>query len=290
MNIINSEIKKHDIETQISELLFLDKSLDLSIEWGMNHILFAPSKRIRPLLVLESNMVFDPIDDDSYVLAAAVELVHTYSLVHDDLPCMDNDELRRGVKTLHTYKGEAFGVLAGDALLTRVFDILSKYIKVEKLPAILRLFGEKSGYTGMIKGQILDMEAEDQKLSIENINIINYYKTANLIQLAMMAGAINGGASATDLVVIEELGKYIGFIFQIQDDILDIIGDSAVLGKQTGSDDRNNKSSIPLVAGLDKAKELIAEYKEISVNLIDKLPGNNNFFRELINFLVTREK
>jgi len=124
----------------------------------------------------------------------------------------------------------------------------------------------------------------------EAMELSSYYKTANLIQLAMMAGAINGGASATDLVVIEELGKYIGFIFQIQDDILDIIGDSAVLGKQTGSDDRNNKSSIPLVAGLDKAKELIAEYKEISVNLIDKLPGNNNFFRELINFLVTREK
>ncbi len=290
MNIINSEIKKLAIETKMSEFLFIHKSLDLSIEWGMNHILFAPSKRIRPLLVLESNSVFGSIDDDSYVLAAAVELVHTYSLVHDDLPCMDDDALRRGVKTLHTYKGEAFGVLAGDALLTRVFNILSHYSKVEKLPVILAMFGEKSGYNGMIKGQILDMEAEGKKLTIENINTINYYKTANLIQLSMMAGAINGGAKAADLVVIEELGKYIGFIFQIQDDILDIIGDSAVLGKQTGSDDKNNKSSIPLVSGLDKAKELIAEYKEISLNLIDKLPGNNYFFRELINYLVNRDK
>lgn len=290
MNIINSEIKKLNIEDNIRKVLFFENPDFLSLEWGMNHITFAPSKMIRPLLLLESNLIYNPLDNDSYLLASAVELVHTYSLVHDDLPCMDNDDLRRGVKTLHNYKNEAYAVLVGDALLTRVLDILSEISKTEIIGKILKVFGEKAGYKGMIKGQILDMDGEGKKLSTEEINIINYHKTANLLQLSLIAGAINGKASSEDIKLMEELGNYIGIIFQLQDDILDIQGNSEILGKNTGSDDKNNKSSIPLIAGINETKKIINDYKIKSIELINKLPSNKDFFISLIDYLISREK
>jgi geranylgeranyl diphosphate synthase, type II len=290
MDIASKEIERLKIEEILKEILYFSNAKEHSIEWGMNYITFSPSKRIRPLLLLESNIAFSQIDKDSYILSSALELIHTYSLVHDDLPCMDDDELRRGVKTLHVIKSEAYAVLVGDALLTRSFGLLSGYSKIEKLPEILKYFHEKSGEKGMILGQILDMEGEGKNLNIEEINTINENKTGRLLQLSLILGAINGNADKKRIETMEKLGFFIGHIFQLQDDILDIIGDKNLLGKNTGSDEKNQKSSIPLILGIEKTREIILDCKEKALELINKLPENRIFFMEFLEFLINRKK
>ena len=291
MNIeIEKEKKRLKIEKELKNILFFKDAKKDTIQWGMNYIAFSPSKRIRPLLLIESNLVFSPIDKDSYILACAIELIHTYSLTHDDLPCMDDDDLRRGVKTLHKIKNEAYALLVGDALLTRGFGILSKYSKKDILPKIIDIFYKKAGCSGMIYGQMLDIEGEGENLGIEAINEINRHKTGALFELALMSGAINGDASQKDLINIERLGAAIGYIFQLQDDILDIIGDDKVLGKRTGSDEKNKKSSIPLIIGVKESEKMLYKYMDQAIGYIKKLPSNRDFFYKLLDFIIKRKK
>ncbi len=290
MNYIEAEIKKFKIEEKIKKLLYFKKPGKHSIEWGMNHITFAPSKRLRPLLLLESNLAYGKIDDDAYILCAALESIHTYSLVHDDLPCMDNDDLRRGVKTLHKIENEAYAVLAGDALLTNGFGTLAKYSKTGKLGKILALFNEKAGFSGMILGQLLDLQGENKKLKSSQMNEINRNKTGTLFELSIMLGAINAGADGKSLKTAEKLGETLGLLFQLKDDILDITGDEKTMGKTRGSDEKNKKSSIPLVIGLEKAEIILGKYREDLSRLIDRLPSNRDFFHKLAQFIIEREK
>ncbi len=288
MKFIEREIKKLKIEEELRSLLFIKNTKKYSIEWGMNYITFSPSKRIRPLLLLESNLIFSSIDKDSYILASAIELIHTYSLVHDDLPCMDNDDIRRGVKTLHKMKDEAYALLVGDALLTRGFGILSKYSKKDILPQIIELFHKKAGYAGMIYGQILDMEGEGKNLEIEAINEINKHKTGALFELVLIIGAMNGKANYDDLENIKKLGTAIGYIIQLKDDVLDIIGDDKILGKKTRSDEKNKKSSIPLIIGVKESEKLLLKYKNLAIGYIENLSSNKDFFYRLIDFIIER--
>jgi geranylgeranyl diphosphate synthase type II len=290
MEYIKKEIIKFQIETKLKNILFYENTERHSVKWGMNYITFSPSKRIRPLLLLESNFVFSKLDEDSYILSAALELIHTYSLVHDDLPCMDDDDLRRGVETLHKIKNEAYAVLVGDALLTRGFGLLSEYSKNELLPYIIKIFNEKCGCMGMINGQFLDLEGEGKSLTLDEINEINIYKTGAMFELALMAGAVNGGAPADAIKNMECLGNVIGKIFQLTDDILDIVGDEELIGKKTGSDEKNKKSSIPLIVGLDESYKLLNKYKNEANEYIKKIPSNNDFFYMLINYLIERKK
>ncbi|HOV12897.1 MAG TPA: polyprenyl synthetase family protein [Spirochaetota bacterium] len=290
MDYITEEFERLKIEENLKRILYYKEPKFHSLEWGMNYITFSPSKRVRPLLLLESNLIFNTIDDDSYILASALELIHTYSLVHDDLPCMDNDDLRRGQKTLHKIKSESYAVLVGDALLTRVFEILSLYTKVKNIPSVLKYFHKKSGETGMIYGQVLDIDGEGKNLEIEAINEINEHKTGKLLELSLILGGINGGASENDIDILEKLGIIIGHIFQLQDDILDIVGDKNIMGKNTGSDEKKEKSSIPLLLGIDKTKEIIKDYKENASDIIEKFTNNRDFFYKFIDFLVTRVK
>ena len=290
MNFIEQEFEKFKIKEKIKKLLYVKNASKHSIGWGMNYITFSPSKRIRPLLLLESNLIFSAPNADSYILAAALELIHTYSLVHDDLPCMDDDDLRRGIKTLHKVKNEAYAVLVGDALLTRAFEILSMYSKKEKLNDVLKYFTLKSGYKGMIFGQELDMEGENKKLTIDAIHKINKNKTCALIELALICGAINGNAAKDEIKNLENLGEIIGFIFQLQDDILDIIGDTKILGKNTGSDKKNRKSSIPLIIGIEKTKKIIYDLRNKSFKYIERLKNNKNFSYDFIEYLTDRKK
>lgn len=289
MNFIKEEFERLKIEDNIKNIFSSDPP-EFSIEWGMKYITLSPSKRIRPLLLLESNLVFNDIDADSYILANSLELIHTYSLVHDDLPCMDDDDFRRGMRTLHKIKNEAYAVLVGDALLTKAFGLLSGYSKTDRLPAILDVFYAKSGDNGMVKGQILDMDGENRKLSIDEILLINKNKTASLIELAFILGGINGGASQTELDLLQNLGEKVGHIFQIQDDILDIIGDQKELGKKVGSDADNNKSSLPLVLGVEKARGILLDFKTEALEIVKSLPSNNEFFIKLLDFLESRAK
>ncbi len=290
MNIIEKKLNEYNIEKKLYELLYYKECEYLSLEWGMNYIFFSPCKRVRPLLLFETNKIFGNIDNDSTILAAAVELIHTYSLVHDDLPCMDNDELRRGVKTLHVVKNEAYALLVGDALLTRGFGILAAYSKKDKINQIIQLIYEKIGEKGMILGQYIDMEAENKETNISEIDKINKHKTANLIELSMLLGAINGGATQKDLNLIEKLGENLGYIFQIKDDILDIEGDSNIIGKPVGSDEKNKKSSIVNILGIEKAKSELLNYKQKAFETIEKLASNKEFFFEFTEFLVNRNK
>lgn len=289
MNFIKEEFERLKIEDNVKKI-FNSDSPEFSIEWGMKYITLSPSKRIRPLLLLESNLIFNEIDNDSYILANSLELIHTYSLVHDDLPCMDDDDFRRGMITLHKIKSEAYAVLVGDALLTKAFGLLAKYSKTDKLPAILDVFYAKSGDNGMICGQILDMDGENRKLSIDEILLINKNKTASLIELAFISGGINGGATQAELDLLQNLGEKVGHIFQIQDDILDILGDQRELGKKVGSDADNNKSSLPLVIGVEKAREVLLDFKAEALALVARLPSNNEFFINLLDFLESRTK
>ncbi len=288
MSIVTDEIKRLSIEEEVSKYLRIETDSEMSIEWGMNHITFAPSKRVRPLLVYEANLAFGQIDCDTAVLASVVEAIHTYSLVHDDLPCMDDAGFRRGVKTLHTFKDEAYALLVGDALLTHGYSVLANYTKPANFAKILALVGSKAGKDGMILGQTLDVEAEAFVLTVEDVSKINLYKTGALLQLSLMLGAINAGATEAQVEKMELLGALIGDVFQIQDDILDIVGDSATLGKPVGSDEKNEKSSIPAIVGIEKARQIMGEKAEHARLIVDSLPENKEFFYGFLKFLVER--
>jgi len=290
MDYLNSEINRLKVEEHLKKYLYIDNAEKDSIEWGMNYITFAPSKRVRPLLLLESAIAVGDIDNDAYVLASVVENIHTYSLIHDDLPCMDNDDIRRGQKTLHVIKNEAFALLVGDAILTRVLDLFTHYKKTDRIPYILQLINDKAGYKGMIKGQLLDINGEGNRLSIDEILNINLNKTARLFELSLMLGAINYSITSEAIYYLEELGTNIGHIFQIQDDILDFIGDSNVMGKRSGIDFNLNKSSIVYVHGIDNARRIMDDYADRTKSIIAKMPKNREFFTGLVDYLLTRTK
>ena len=290
MSFIDQHISDLHIEEKLKSLVYIDNPKEESVQWGMNYMFFAPSKRVRPLLTLESNLCFAAPDDDSYILAAATELIHTYSLIHDDLPCMDDAPLRRGVATLHSFRSEAYALLVGDALLTAGLGMLGRYSKSDRLARLLRLYHDKAGYEGMIYGQQLDMNGETRRLSLEETKLMEINKTSRLLQLSLVSGAINGGASEEYINIMDKLGESMGLIFQIRDDILDETATAAELGKPTGSDEENNKSSVTAIIGVDNAQAMIKDLSAECFELTDKLPGNREFFRAFVKYLAERNK
>ena len=290
MSFIDQHINDLHIEEKLKSLVYIDNPKEESVQWGMNYMFFAPSKRVRPLLTLESNLCFAAPDEDSYILAAATELIHTYSLIHDDLPCMDNAPLRRGIATIHSFRSEAYALLVGDALLTASLGMLGRYSKSDRLARLLRLYHDKAGYDGMIYGQQLDMDGETRQLSLEETKLMEINKTSRLLQLSLVSGAINGGASEEHINIMDKLGESMGLIFQIRDDILDVTGNAAELGKQTGSDEENHKSSVTAIVGVDKAQQMINELSAECMVLIKKLPRNKEFFIDFVKYLAERNK
>ena len=227
---------------------------------------------------------------------AAMEMVHTYSLVHDDLPAMDNDEYRRGRKTTHVMYGEAMAILAGDGLLNyafetacRAFDLTQDSARVGRAFA---LFAKKAGIYGMIGGQTADIEAEDTDTEVteELLLFIHEHKTAALIQSALMTGAILAGASGEELKKLEKIGYDIGIAFQIQDDILDVTGSQETLGKPVGSDEKNNKVTYVTLKGLDRAKQAQKEISEEAIGMLASFSNRSPFLESLVRDLITREK
>ena len=290
MSFIDQHISNLHIEEKLKSLVYIDNPKEESVQWGMNYMFFAPSKRVRPLLTLESNLCFAAPDEDSYILAAATELIHTYSLIHDDLPCMDNAPLRRGIATIHSFRSEAYALLVGDALLTASLGMLGRYSKSDRLARLLCLYHDKAGYDGMILGQQLDMDGETRQLSLEETKLMEINKTSRLLQLSLVSGAINGGASEEHINIMDKLGESMGLIFQIRDDILDVTGNAAELGKQTGSDADNNKSSVTAIVGVEKAQQMINELSAECMELIGKLPRNREFFIDFVKYLAERNK
>lgn len=282
-----------NIEDLLNEYMPKVEGYQKTIFDSMNYSLKAGGKRLRPILTVEACKLVGGNEKDAYPFAVAIEMIHTYSLIHDDLPALDNDDLRRGRKTNHKVYGEAMAILAGDGLLNYAYEImlresLSKGEPEKYLKAINEI-GKASGIYGMIGGQVVDIESEGKSIDMEKLDFIHMNKTAAIIIGCMRAGAIIGGASEEELENVTKYAKNIGLSFQIVDDILDIVGDEAKLGKKVGSDIDNEKSTYPSLIGLEKSKEtankLIAEAK-MSIDYINK---DSEFLNNLADYIVDRE-
>lgn len=261
---------------------------------AMNYSVMAGGKRLRPMLMKETYTMFGGEGKVIEPFMAAIEMIHTYSLVHDDLPAMDNDEYRRGKKTTWAQYDECTAILAGDALLNYAFETALKAAGEEN-PNILKalsVLAEKAGIYGMIGGQTADIEAEKPENDVngEQLLFIHEHKTAALIQASMMIGAILAGASEEEIKQIETCAYNIGIAFQIQDDILDVTGTLEVLGKPIGSDEKNHKKTYVSIYGLEKSKEDVKQLSEEAVAILTSFGQRNLFLEELVEQLINREK
>lgn len=263
---------------------------------AMNYSVCIGGKRIRPILMLELYRCFAETAETERLepFLAAIEMLHTYSLVHDDLPAMDDDKYRRGKLTTHAKFGEAMGILAGDALLNYSFETACKAFSMEsdmewnlRVIEAIKLFGAKAGIFGMIGGQTVDVEKNGQALSEDEVTFIYELKTCALIEVSMLIGAVLGGASREQLQKIEWMGSCIGMAFQIQDDILDIEGDEQLLGKPLHSDEKNKKTTYVSLYGLEASKAKVRELSNTAMELADNL-NNPEFLKELIGYLTER--
>ena len=261
---------------------------------AMNYSMQAGGKRLRPLLMQETYRLFGGTGKVVEPFMAAMEMIHTHSLIHDDLPAMDNDEYRRGRKTTHIVYGEAMAILAGDGLLNLAYETASCAFDMEpENPAVGRamaVLAKKTGITGMIGGQSVDVEQSGKDLSRGQLDFIYRLKTSALIEGSMMVGAILAGASSEEVQQIERVASDVGLAFQIRDDILDVTSTSQVLGKPINSDEKNHKTTYVTMEGLEKAEKDVKEISGRAIDVLDQLGRKNEFLRELILELVTREK
>lgn len=271
---------------------------------AMNYSIHVGGKRLRPMMMLLSYRMFggDAEKEVLYPFMAAIEMIHTYSLCHDDLPAMDNDEYRRGKKSTHAQFGEAMGILAGDGLLNYAFETAlrafdSGAVPADRIGRALGILAKKAGIYGMIGGQVVDIESEGKsqdEVSMDTIKFIHENKTAAMIESSLMTGAYLAGATDDETAVMERIGSDVGLAFQIQDDILDVTGDEAALGKPVGSDERNGKTTYVSLVGLDKAKKDVADISERAINALGSLRGSDSeagrFLSDLIRSLIDRDR
>lgn len=264
---------------------------------AMNYSVRAGGKRLRPMLMEETYHMFGGSSAVIEPFMAAIEMIHTYSLVHDDLPAMDNDEYRRGKKTTHAVYGEAMGILAGDALLNLAYETAAKAFDMEVADArVARAFtvlAKKAGVYGMVGGQVVDVESEksdDCPVTREKLDFIYRLKTSALIESSMMIGAILAGASSDEVSRVEQIAAKLGLAFQIQDDVLDVTSTLEVLGKPVGSDEKNNKATYVTFEGLDKAVSDVERISKEAEEQLDDLGYDDAFLKEVFEYLIHREK
>lgn len=261
---------------------------------AMNYSVKAGGKRLRPILIKETAMLFDYNGNEVEPFMAAIEMIHTYSLVHDDLPAMDNDDMRRGKPTTHKKFGHAMGVLAGDGLLNYAFEVcaeaISKSQYKDRAVRAFRILSEKSGIYGMIGGQTVDVDLTGQPIDKETLDFIYSLKTGALIEASMMTGAVLAGADDGEIETIRKIALSVGMAFQIQDDILDVESTTEELGKPVLSDEKNQKTTYVTLFGIDKAKEMVEKYTSQALEMYDGLGRENEFLRELLLKLVSRKK
>lgn len=300
--IFDEEMDRRIKETEdiIRKYLPRPEGYQRTVLEAMHYSMSAGGKRLRPMLMLETYRMFGGQGRIIEPFMAAMEMIHTYSLVHDDLPCMDDDEYRRGKKTTHVVYGEGMAVLAGDGLLNLAYETAAGAVaeagnERERLLAAqaLLVFAKKAGVYGMIGGQVSDVEAEERggEVTEDQLLFIHSHKTAALIQAAMMTGAILAGASEEEVKRIEDCGCRIGIAFQIRDDILDVTGSLEVLGKQSGSDEKNNKKTYVTLKGLEEAKRDVESISEEAVRLLASFgPHKSPFLECLVKQLITRER
>lgn len=289
------ERKTEEIEALLTKYLPPKEGLQRIIMEAMEYSLMAGGKRLRPMLMRETYLLFGGEGNLVEPFMAAMEMIHTYSLVHDDLPAMDNDEYRRGRKTTHVVYGEDMGILAGDALLNFAFETAASAFeqypdKALLIGKALQVLAGKAGIYGMIGGQVVDVKETGHAVSREVLDFIYELKTGALIESSMMIGAILAGASDEDVKKVERIASNVGFAFQVQDDILDVTSTREVLGKPVHSDEKNEKSTYVTLAGLEEAGKLVETASMEAVRLLGELPGENGYLAWLIEKLIHREK
>lgn len=257
---------------------------------AMRYSLFAGGKRLRPILMLETAKMCGGSWEDVEPFACAMEMIHTYSLIHDDLPAMDNDDLRRGMPTSHIKFGEDMAILAGDALLNKAFEIVSShnYDNPCKAMRAISVLSASSGTEGMIGGQVVDLKSEGVKIPLERLRYIHLLKTGALIRSSCIIGAVMAGAGDEDIAAIDDFAVNLGIAFQIQDDILDVIGSEEDLGKPIGSDDECGKNTYVTVCGLEKSLESVKEFSEKAKQALAPFGNRAGFLIRLTEYLTDR--
>ncbi len=300
------------IEEIISDYLPEERGKQRIIFEAMNYSVLGGGKRIRPMLMMESYLLFGgEYLEWIHPFMVAIELIHSYSLVHDDLPAMDNDEFRRGKKTTHVEYGETIGILAGDGLLNYAFETAIKaYFNLptndsqmeaeykDRVGKSMQILANKAGTFGMIGGQVIDtyilegqtIKGQDKDKLLDSLNHMYTLKTSALLELSMMVGATLAGAEDSQVLQIGEMASNIGLAFQIQDDVLDVTSTTKKLGKPVLSDERNEKLTYISLLGLEKAKEEVVYYTDRSIEIYNEIGKENLFLFDLINMLISREK
>lgn len=291
------ERRTKEIEQIIEPYLPEETGHQKTVLEAMNYSMKAGGKRLRPMLMQEVCRLFTgDVLDCVIPFMAAVEMIHTSSLVHDDLPCMDDDRLRRGKPSTWAEYGEDIGVLTGDALMMYAFETAARAFETsidpDEISAIGRAIGilaHKTGAFGMIGGQTVDVELTGKPIVRDKLDFIYRLKTGALLEAAMMIGAVLAGAGEEELKTAEQIAADVGMAFQIQDDILDMTGDAAVIGKPVMSDEKNQKTTYPVLVGLEESKALVKSYTDHAVELLHTLSGENRFLEDLFITLITRE-
>ena len=283
------------IEKVLVSALPKNITMQKTIADAMEYSLMAGGKRLRPMLMLEAYRLFGGSDEaEIEPFMAAIEMIHTYSLVHDDLPAMDNDEYRRGRKTTHIVYGEDMGILAGDALLNYAYETAVEGALKLKDPAnglkALQILSRKAGVYGMVGGQVVDVELTGKPISEEQLDFIYRYKTSALLEASLMAGAALAGAAEEEIAQIECVGRLVGLAFQIQDDILDVISTTEVLGKPVHSDEKNEKMTYVVWKGLDAAKQEVEHLSRKAISDVRALNPKDDYLEILLESLIYREK
>jgi geranylgeranyl diphosphate synthase type II len=278
------------VDAQLEKLLPADSMQPPSIHTAMRYSVFAGGKRIRPILCMESARIFEAEVSPALYPGCAIEFIHTYSLIHDDLPALDNDDLRRGKPTSHKKFGEATAILAGDALLTLAFETIAVApVSAERRVAMVTEIATAAGTVkGMVGGQVADLEAEGKPVSPEMLEYIHRSKTAALIRASITSGALCAGAPADDVVRLRRFGETIGWAFQVTDDILDVEESSAALGKTAGKDIAQQKATYPAVYGLERSHQIAKELADKGIAELDAYGERAGRLRTIAEFLVLR--
>ena len=291
---VQKEQKVREIEDSLQNYLPKQKGYQKIIMEAMGYSLLDGGKRLRPMLMKETYTLFGGHSKVIEPFMAAIEMIHTYSLIHDDLPALDNDDYRRGQKTCHIVYGEDMAILAGDALLNYAYEVATKAFDLAEKDQIMnvveaiKILASKPGIYGMIGGQVADVELEGTPLSMEQILFIHKNKTSALIEACMMIGAVLAGASKEDVLKMEECGEYIGLAFQIQDDILDLTGDEEEIGKPVGSDEKNHKTTYVTLKGLERSQRDVEDISKKAIDILEKYDKGDCYLTNLTRFLIHR--
>ncbi len=280
------------VEEGLVRELRTDEAFDARLAESMEYSLTAGGKRLRPILLMAAADAAGGRGEDYLTSACAIEMIHTYSLIHDDLPAMDDDDYRRGKLTNHKVYGAGLATLAGDALLTMAFELLARQqgVSAETLLRVVREVSEAAGANGMVGGQALDLASEGKRIEMDTLRRMHMAKTGALFRAAVRSGAILAGADEAALASLTDYAEAFGLAFQITDDILDVTGDEAAIGKPVGSDERNHKSTYVTLTSLEEARRLAREAADRAHKALAPLGGKTEFLDELAEYLVTRDR